>query len=148
MDIVWQWLGLWFSAFSSATILPGTSDVVLLAFVNANPQLWLGALLLATLGNGMGSMVSYGMGRLVPDKHRPSERIHGWIQKYGVWALLMSWVPFVGDGLAAAEFLAVEPDVGAGQVCPLCGVGIGFFCGDLRRLCRVCPSCASAHRTP
>ena len=55
MDIVWQWLGLWFSAFSSATILPGTSDVVLLAFVNANPQLWLGALLLATLGNGMGS---------------------------------------------------------------------------------------------
>ena len=64
--------------------------------------LWLGALLLATLGNGMGSMVSYGMGRLVPDKHRPSERIHGWIQKYGVWALLMSWVPFVGDGLAIA----------------------------------------------
>ena len=102
MDIVWQWLGLWFSAFSSATILPGTSDVVLLAFVNANPQLWLGALLLATLGNGMGSMVSYGMGRLVPDKHRPSERIHGWIQKFGVWALLMSWVPFVGDGLAIA----------------------------------------------
>ena len=102
MDIVWQWLGLWFSAFSSATILPGTSDVVLLAFVNANPQLWLGALLLATLGNGMGGMVSYGMGRLVPDKHRPSERIHGWIQKYGVWALLMSWVPFVGDGLAIA----------------------------------------------
>ena len=102
MDILWQWLGLWFSAFSSATILPGTSDVVLLAFVNANPQLWLGALLLATLGNGMGSMVSYGMGRLVPDKHRPSERIHGWIQKYGVWALLMSWVPFVGDGLAIA----------------------------------------------
>ena len=102
MDIVWQWLGLWFSAFSSATILPGTSDVVLLAFVNANPQLWLGALLLATLGNGMGSMVSYGMGRMVPDKHRPSERIHGWIQKYGVWALLMSWVPFVGDGLAIA----------------------------------------------
>ena len=102
MDIVWQWLGLWFSAFSSATILPGTSDVVLLAFVNANPQLWLGALLLATLGNGMGGMVSYGMGRLVPDKHRHSERIHGWIQKYGVWALLMSWVPFVGDGLAIA----------------------------------------------
>ena len=102
MDILWQWLGLWFSAFSSATILPGTSDVVLLAFVNANPQLWLGALLLATLGNGMGGMVSYGMGRMVPDKHRPSERIHGWIQKYGVWALLMSWVPFVGDGLAIA----------------------------------------------
>ena len=102
MGIVWQWLGLWFSAFSSATILPGTSDVVLLAFVNANPQLWLGALLLATLGNGMGGMVSYGMGRMVPDKHRPSERIHGWIQKYGVWALLMSWVPFVGDGLAIA----------------------------------------------
>ena len=102
MDIVWQWLGLWFSAFSSATILPGTSDVVLLAFVNANPQLWLGALLLATLGNGMGGMVSYGMGRMVPDKQRPSERIHGWIQKYGVWALLMSWVPFVGDGLAIA----------------------------------------------
>ena len=60
MDIVWQWLGLWFSAFSSATILPGTSDVVLLAFVNANPQLWLGALLLATLGNAPASVFTAG----------------------------------------------------------------------------------------
>lgn len=102
MDSAWQWLGLWFSAFSSATILPGTSDVVLLAFVNAHPHSWLGALLLATLGNGMGGMVSYGMGRLLPDKHQPSERLHSWLQKYGMWALLMSWVPFIGDGLAIA----------------------------------------------
>lgn len=100
--MIWQWLGLWFSAFSSATILPGTSDVVLLAFVHAYESLWPWALLVATLGNGMGSMVSYGMGRLVPDKHQPSERIKHWIDKYGIWALLMAWVPFVGDGLAIA----------------------------------------------
>ena len=102
MDIAWQWLGLWFSAFSSATILPGTSDMVLVAFVTAHQHLWLGALLLATVGNGMGGMVSYGMGRLVPDKHIPSAKIQNWISKYGIWALLMSWVPFVGDGLAIA----------------------------------------------
>ena len=133
MDIVWQWLGLWFSAFSSATILPGTSDVVLLAFVNANPQLWLGALLLATLGNGMGGMVSYGMGRMVPDKHRPSERIHGWIQKYGVWALLMSWVPFVGDGLAIAagwlrlNFWLSSLMLVLGKFARYAVLGLGFF---------------------
>ncbi len=102
MDLFWQWLGLWFSAFSSATILPGTSDVALLAFIRVHQHLWLGALLLATVGNGMGSMVSYGMGRLVPDKHQPSARIRGWLDKYGIWALLMAWVPFVGDGLAIA----------------------------------------------
>ncbi len=102
MDMIWQCLGLWFSAFSSATILPGTSDVVLVAFVTANQHLWLGALLLATVGNGMGGMVSYGMGRLVPDKHIPNAKIQNWIGKYGIWALLMSWVPFVGDGLAIA----------------------------------------------
>lgn len=102
MSLMWQWWGLWFSAFSSATILPGTSDVVLLAFVRANESLWLGALLLATVGNGMGSMVSYGMGRLVPDKHQPSVRMRRWIERYGIWALLMAWLPFVGDGLALA----------------------------------------------
>lgn len=102
MDTLWQWLALWFSAFSSATILPGTSDVVLIAFINANRHWWLGALALATVGNGMGSMVSYGMGRLVPGRHRPNERIRNWISKYGIWALLMSWLPFVGDGLAIA----------------------------------------------
>ena len=33
-ELWWQWLGLWFSAFSSATILPGTSDVVLVCSIS------------------------------------------------------------------------------------------------------------------
>lgn len=101
-DIWWQWLGLWFSAFSSATILPGTSDVVLVAMIHQHPQWWGWAWLIATIGNSMGGVASYYMGRLLPHKHRAPDKMITWIYKYGYWALLMSWVPFIGDGLAIA----------------------------------------------
>ena len=55
-DLWWQWLGLWFSAFSSATILPGTSDVVLVAMVNAHPQWWAWAWLVANRGQWHGRL--------------------------------------------------------------------------------------------
>ena len=101
-DLWWQWLGLWFSAFSSATILPGTSEVVLVAMVNAHPQWWAWAWLVATVGNGMGGYASYWMGRLLPNKYKAPSKMIGWLHRYGYWALLMSWVPFIGDGLAIA----------------------------------------------
>ena len=102
MDTVWQYWALAVSAFTSATILPGTSDVALAALVYAQPQAWLAAFLVAGVFNGLGSVASYGMGRLLPQKQPPNARIQHWLQRYGVWALLLAWVPIVGDGLPIA----------------------------------------------
>ena len=62
MTAVWELAGLFVSAFTSATLLPGSSEAVLagiLAFGTAS--LW-SAVMVATLGNTLGSLVNWGMG--------------------------------------------------------------------------------------
>lgn len=101
-DSFWLWLGgLWLSAFTSATLLPGTSEAALLAMHSAYPQqiAWIWAV--AVCGNSLGSMVSYVMGRCLPVR-RKSSRAEMWLQKHGAWLLLLAWVPIVGDGLPVA----------------------------------------------
>lgn len=102
MELFWLYAALAASAFTSATILPGTSEAAFAAFVYRYPESWFGAWLVAGLANGAGSIVSYGMGRLLPDKKRPSEKILKFLNKYGIFALLLAWVPVVGDGLPIA----------------------------------------------
>ncbi len=102
MDLFWQYFGLAVSAFTSATILPGTSDVALAAMVYRYPHAWLAAFVVAGIANSLGSIASYGMGRLLPLKREPNARIKRGLERYGVWALLLAWVPIVGDGLPIA----------------------------------------------
>lgn len=103
MNWIWPLLGLCFSAFTSATILPGTSEAAFVAFIGTYPQKWGWALMCASLFNGAGGMVSYIMGRWVPQKNkRPSEKIERAVQRWGVWLLLLSWVPVIGDAFALA----------------------------------------------
>lgn len=100
------------SAFTSATILPGTSEAAFAAFIHAYPNHAPWAWLCAGLANGSGSMVSYGMGRLLPDSKRPSEKTVRRLQRYGVWSLLFAWLPIVGDALpVAAGWLRFNPAV-------------------------------------
>jgi len=93
--------GLFLSSFLSATLLPGNSEVVLLALLHEAPALKWPAVILATLGNTLGGMTSYLIGRLLPE---PVEnRALGWMRRYGPAALLFAWVPVVGDGLCVAS---------------------------------------------
>ena len=82
------------SAFLSATVLPGNSEVVFVAL--AVPKLVLGSLFstdilalvfFATLGNGLGSLTTYGIGRWMP-KFDPKNHRTLWamnqIKRYGV----------------------------------------------------------------
>jgi membrane protein YqaA with SNARE-associated domain len=93
--------GLFASSFLSATLLPGNSELVLLALLNEAPEQKWPALALATLGNTLGGMTSYLIGRLFP---KPGEgRATEWLQRYGPAALLLSWVPVIGDGLCVAS---------------------------------------------
>ena len=97
--------GLWAlfaAAFVSATVLPANSELVLVAVLRADPaDRWL-AIAIATLGNTLGGLTTYGLGRLVPARTLPRERWVGLVRRHGAWALLLSWVPLVGDGLCAA----------------------------------------------
>jgi len=57
---------LFASSFLAATLLPGGSEAVLFGVLKLHPdQLW-AALAVATLGNTLGGMSSYLIGRLIP----------------------------------------------------------------------------------
>lgn len=102
MPPLYAYLALIASAFTSATLLPGTSEAAYAAFMYQYPQHALGACLCAGLANGLGSMVSYYMGRMFPAKKRPSEKVLARIQRWGIWPLLFAWMPIIGDALPLA----------------------------------------------
>ena len=99
---------LFASSFLAATLLPGGSEAVLFAVLKLHPgQHWL-ALGIATLGNTLGGMSSYLIGRIIPQK----QDLRGLqaVRKYGTPVLLLSWVPIVGDPLCvAAGWLRLNP---------------------------------------
>jgi membrane protein YqaA with SNARE-associated domain len=96
------------SSFLAATLLPGGSEAALFAVLKLHPgQTWL-ALAIATLGNTLGGMSSYLLGRILPQK----KELPGLpaVRKYGSPALLLSWVPIIGDPLCvAAGWLRLNP---------------------------------------
>ena len=111
MSIMDESLSLWAlfaSSFLAATLLPGGSEFVLAGVLNAYPQQYWPALAVATIGNTLGGMSSYLIGRIIPQR----TEIKGlkWVQRYGSAVLLASWVPIIGDPLCvAAGWLRVNP---------------------------------------
>ncbi|MGH8653212.1 MAG: YqaA family protein [Gammaproteobacteria bacterium] len=101
--------GLFLSAFVSATLVPGSSEV-LLAYLALNSPLSPSALLLiATAGNSLGAITTWGLGFLLSRgyplecwRKQPSARALQWVQRWGVWSLLLSWLPVLGDALCLA----------------------------------------------
>jgi membrane protein YqaA with SNARE-associated domain len=101
-------LGLLLASFVSATVLPGGSEVVLVAVIHRHPELLVSAVAVASLGNTAGGMTSYLLGRLIPN--RADARAVVWLHRYGYWALLFSWVPLFGDALCVgAGWLRFNP---------------------------------------
>ncbi|QDQ29362.1 DedA family protein [Chitinimonas arctica] len=100
--------GLFISAFLSATLLPGNSEVAMLLWLRARPDtLWL-AVLVASLGNTLGSLSTFALAwRLSRNASadaggRLSPRALAWLRRHGSLALLLAWLPIVGDGLCFA----------------------------------------------
>lgn len=92
--------GLFTSAFVSATVFPGASEAVLLALISSWPDATVTALSVATVGNTLGSMTSYALGRFFPKK--VSDKALRQLDRWGAWALLFAWLPVVGDALPLA----------------------------------------------
>ena len=99
---------LFASSFLAATLLPGGSEFVLAGVLSAYPQQFWPALAIATLGNTLGGMSSYLIGRIIP-QHAEIKGLK-WVQRYGSPVLLASWVPIIGDPLCvAAGWLRINP---------------------------------------
>lgn len=94
--------GLFVSAFLASTLLPGGSEIVLAALVAQAPAMFWPAIAVATVGNTLGGLTSYAIGRLVP-KPKTATRAVAVAQRYGVAALLFSWLPLIGDALCVAS---------------------------------------------
>ena len=93
--------GLFVAAFLAATPVPFQSELVFLGLQAAGSgALWL--VVVASVGNTLGSCVTYALGRWLADRrdHRwfpltPSQliRSEGWWSRWGIWLLLLSWAP-------------------------------------------------------
>ncbi|MCW8963555.1 MAG: DedA family protein [Gammaproteobacteria bacterium] len=110
------WL-VFISGLLSSTILPGNSEAIFSIALIDTPELAIQLLLAVAVGNTIGGMISWGMGRLVAIRY-PAEQLtkpaHAralkTIQRWGSPALLLSWVPFIGDPLCiAAGWLKTTP---------------------------------------
>lgn len=100
----WGLFGLFLSAFLSATLLPGGSEVVLFALIKLHPEQTAVAFVLATVANTAGGMLTYWMARLLPEPkdstqaHRRLELARHW----GAPVLILAWAPVIGDALCVA----------------------------------------------
>lgn len=99
MSDVLSLASLFASSFLSATLLPGSSEVVLAALLLAEKsQPWL-LILIATIGNSLGGLTNVILGRLLPQREssRWQRKALAWLQRFGPAALLLSWLPAIGD---------------------------------------------------
>ncbi|WP_439533399.1 YqaA family protein [Polymorphobacter sp.] len=109
---------LFTSALIAATILPMQSEAVLVALLMAGDHPVWALLLVATLGNVLGSVINWAIGRHLrhfsgrrwfPASERQLARAQSWYGRYGRWSLLASWVPLVGDPLTVVAGIMREP---------------------------------------
>jgi membrane protein YqaA with SNARE-associated domain len=93
--------GLFLSAFLAATLLPGGSELALLAYLGWQPGALWSAIAVASVGNTLGGITSVAIGRFLPQMppDRWSERARSWVERYGAVILVLSWLPLIGDAL-------------------------------------------------
>ena len=108
---------LFLSAFGAATLLPLQSEAVLLGLLWQEHHHAALLILVASLGNILGSCVNWYLGMRVEQyKHKKwfpvSEqqmlKAQRTYQKYGYWSLLFSWVPIIGDPITLIAGLLKE----------------------------------------
>lgn len=101
-------LSLFLGSFFAATLLPGGSEAVLFGVLKSYPETLWPALLIATAGNTLGGMVTFGMGWLLPQTQQLKHVEK--VRHYGSPALLLAWAPLIGDALClAAGWLRLNP---------------------------------------
>lgn len=104
------YFGLFLFSFLAATVIPFSSEAVFLAMVISGFDAWT-CVLLATLGNWLGGMTCYYLGRLgkiewiekyLRIKKEKIDQFLDKVHKYGGWFAFFAFLPFVGDVIAVS----------------------------------------------
>tara|TARA_R110002095_G_scaffold201890_1_gene183024 strand:+ start:1485 stop:1913 length:429 start_codon:yes stop_codon:yes gene_type:complete len=112
------YLVLFGSALVAATLLPMQSESVLVALLVAGDHPVAALIGVATLGNVLGSVLNWYLGRALlrfkdrrwfPASDRQLKKAQRWYRRYGRWSLLGSWLPLIGDPLTVAAGVMREP---------------------------------------
>ena len=103
-----SYLKLFIISFLAATILPLSSEIVLTTMLLTNLFEKNILLIVASSGNILGSIFNWYLGKKItifkdrkwfpvsPEQLNKSQK---YFQKYGLWSLLLAWVPVIGDPL-------------------------------------------------
>ncbi|WP_300703714.1 YqaA family protein [Bacteroides sp.] len=108
--IDWGYLGLFISALLAGSIIPFSSELVMIALVKVglSPAL---CVLAATLGNTIGGMTCYYMGHLgkidwiekyFKVKKEKIEKMQHFLKGKGALMAFFAFLPFVGEAIAIA----------------------------------------------
>lgn len=112
------YLSLFVAAAVAATVLPAQSEALLVALIAAGEQSPVLLVAVASLGNVLGALVNWALGRAVerfrdrrwfPVGPDALARAEGWYRRWGRWSLLLSWAPVVGDPLTVVAGALREP---------------------------------------
>lgn len=102
------YFGLLVVAFVAATLLPAQSEAVLVGLLLAGDLSPILLIVVASVGNVGGAVLNWIMGRSVerfrgrrwfPVPEKALGRAQQWFGRFGVWSLLLSWLPIGGDAL-------------------------------------------------
>lgn len=112
------YLALFLSAFGAATLLPLQSEAVLAGLLAHGGYSTAMLLAVATVGNVLGSLVNWLLGRYIehwhdkpwfPVKSAALEKAQIRYRRYGHWSLLLSWMPIIGDPITLIAGVMREP---------------------------------------
>ncbi len=130
-DTVTALLVMLASAFGAATLLVLPSEAVLVAQIKAGTAPIWALVVAATIGNVGGSVFNWWLGRHArrferrrwfPFSPETIETASARFQRWGLWSLLLAWVPVIGDPLT---FIAGVLRVPFAVFLPLVAIGKG-----------------------
>ena len=108
MIILISYFQLLIISFLAATILPLSSELVLSTMLLTDSFDKYLLLVVASFGNIFGSSVNWYLGKKIlifkdkkwfPVNEKQIAKSEMYFKKYGIWSLLLSWVPIIGDPL-------------------------------------------------
>lgn len=131
MTMLLAYVGLFVWSFLAATVLPLSSEVALALLIRERGSVPL-PIVVATAGNFLGSCTTYWLGRraaLALARRPPArgeERAGRLLRRWGGPALLLSWVPVVGDALVALAGATALP-FGQFALWTICGKALRYL---------------------
>lgn len=106
----YTYLSLFITSFLASTVLPLGSEALVVLLIRTGHDFYT-VVLLATVGNYLGACTTYYIGlkgrtgvieKYLSVSQKELEKADRWFTRYGSYALLFTWVPFIGDAITVS----------------------------------------------